>query len=445
MSFLPPPPPPPAAGEDRRRTAAWIYWVAGALAVALIVVVVILVTGGDDGTGSPGEAAGEVYLEAAGSLGPDPYTDRVMEAPVVQTTAPLVSTSTSSSTTTSTTAASGTTATTQLGRLALQSWSGGEPGLYGGTQDQTRCDKVAMLAFLQQNPAKAAAWVAAQNSDPTLLWGNGRRSLTVAELPAYFAELTPVTLLRDTRVTNHGYVNGQPTARQSVLQAGTAVLVDLYGVPRARCACGNPLIPPIALPVPPIWVGPTWPGWDPTVIIVVVPAPVIITQIIIIDLNSGEQIIRIPGSNGDQDTPHTTDTIPEGPGLTIPPDIIVGSGDVQVTLLWANDSDMDLHVIDPSGFEIFYGDRISPSGGQLDVDDIPSGGDNSTHVENVFWAAEGAPAGAYSAFVNHFSSNTDGPNSYTLEVKVGGELIHRESGTLAEGEDSVAFQFTVGG
>ena len=166
-------------------------------------------------------------------------------------------------------------------------------------------------------------------------------------------------------------------------------------------------------------------------IIVVVPAPVIITQIIIIDLDSGEQIIRVPGSNGDQDTPQTTGTIPEGPGLTIPPDVVVGTGDVQVTLLWANDSDMDLHVIDPDGTEIYFSNRTSPSGGQLDVDDIPSSGDNSTHVENIFWAAEGAPTGTYSVFVNHYSSHSGGANSYTLEVRVGGELIHQESGTLA--------------
>ena len=36
-----------------------------------------------------------------------------------------------------------------------------------------------------------------------------------------------------------------------VLQAGTAVMVDDRGVPRAKCSCGNPLREPI-------------PGTDPT-------------------------------------------------------------------------------------------------------------------------------------------------------------------------------------
>ena len=48
--------------------------------------------------------------------------------------------------------------------------------------------------------------------------------------------------------------------------------------------------------------------------------------------------------------------------------IRVGTGDVQVTLSWDTDSDVDLHVVDPSGEEIFYGNRESASGGMLDLD-----------------------------------------------------------------------------
>jgi hypothetical protein len=39
-------------------------------------------------------------------------------------------------------------------------------------------------------------------------------------------------------------VNGRATSFGSVLQAGTAVLVDKYGHPVARCRCGNPLTEP---------------------------------------------------------------------------------------------------------------------------------------------------------------------------------------------------------
>lgn len=458
MSQAMPPPPPPPAPTAHRGVDPWVYWVIGGLAIALIAVIIVLVIGdGDkeasDTTLGPGEAPGEVYLEPVRTLGPDPYTDYVTEAAAVSTTAPILTTTTSTTTISTTLAGVTTTVfgagtTTTQATLAIQSLPGGQPGLYGGTLDQTRCDKAAILSFLQQNPEKAAAWVAAQNSDPTLAWDTGRTDLAVADLPAYFAELTPVTLLYDTRVTNHGFRNGLPTARQSVLQAGTAVLIDIYGVPRVRCACGNPLIPPVPTPRPPTWVGPQWPGFDPAVIIVVVPNPVIITEVIIIDLDSGNAIKRPPG--GGQDiliTPPTTTTTlpPTTTTLTVPPDIVVGSGDVQVTLLWAHDSDMDLHVYDPAGAHIYWNSRTSESGGQLDVDKIPSAGDLATHVENIFWPTGGAPPGLYAAYVKNYKMGSAGNGSYTMEVRVGGQLIHQESGTLADRAESTPFEFVVPG
>ena len=65
---------------------------------------------------------------------------------------------------------------------------------------------------------------------------------------AYIRKLRPVTLTRDTRVTNHSFVDGRAVAFQSILQAGTAVLVDKDGVPVARCRCGNPLLEPVYIP-----------------------------------------------------------------------------------------------------------------------------------------------------------------------------------------------------
>src|SRR5688572_5060517 len=48
--------------------------------------------------------------------------------------------------------------------------------------------------------------------------------------------------------------------------------------------------------------------------------------------------------------------------------IVVGAGDIQVTATWDTEADVDLHVVDPSGFEIYWADRHAPSGGELDLD-----------------------------------------------------------------------------
>ena len=46
----------------------------------------------------------------------------------------------------------------------------------------------------------------------------------------------------------------------------------------------------------------------------------------------------------------------------------VKTGDIQVSISWDVDNDIDLHVVDPNGFEIYYGDEVSPEGGELDLD-----------------------------------------------------------------------------
>ena len=265
-----------------------------------------------------GETEGEIFLEPAGSHGPDPFTGEIFTEPVVSTTAPLVSTTVSP-----------TTVTTEPGQVVVVGEKGDRPGLYGGTRDNARCDAQGILVFLMANPAQAEAWVAALNADPTLMWGDGRTTLEVADLPAYFDELTPVTLVRDTRVTNHGFRDGRPTERQSVLQAGTAVLVDRYGVPRARCACGNPLTPPRPAARPPTYVGPAWPGFTTTIIIVIQRTVVIIDDFILIDVYTGDTFTRPAGTNGSVDigesaggAPDTEapDTQPPGTeGVTIVP------------------------------------------------------------------------------------------------------------------------------
>lgn len=74
-----------------------------------------------------------------------------------------------------------------------------------------------------------------------------------------------------------------------------------------------------------------------------------------------------------------------------------GYGDIQITLTWNNTADLDLHVVDPFGEEIFWQNMASASGGILDVDDIDGHG-----PENVFWPENQAPHGEYEVYVHHY-------------------------------------------
>jgi hypothetical protein len=185
--------------------------------------------------------------------------------------------------------------------------SGGQPGLYGGTNKADTCDASAIASFLAANPSKAKAWVDALNTDPTLAWSGGSQ-VTTAQIGQYLGELTPVVLLRDTRVTNHGFTNGKATPRQAVLQSGTAVLVDRYGTPRVKCACGNPLTKPVEQTAKVTYTGTQWPGFDPAVIVVVQPTTVVIETFVIVNVQTGAPIQRPAGTDGTNDVTSTTAT-----------------------------------------------------------------------------------------------------------------------------------------
>ena len=102
-------------------------------------------------------------------------------------------------------------------------------------------------------------------------------------------------LREDTRVTNHGFLNGQANRFDAVLEAGTAVLVDDRGVPRVRCACGNPLTEPVATSSAPDYSGASWDGFDARRLVAVAPAKEPIKSFELVNVNTGENYRQAAG------------------------------------------------------------------------------------------------------------------------------------------------------
>lgn len=100
------------------------------------------------------------------------------------------------------------------------------------------------------------------------------------------------------------------------------------------------------------------------------------------------------------------------------------SGDVQISLEWQNVNDLDLHVVDPRGEEIFFNHRQSASGGNLDVD-MNAAYITSRPVENVYWPLRGAPRGTYRVDVVHFANHgAVDPTVFTIRVLNKGKVTH---------------------
>jgi hypothetical protein len=121
---------------------------------------------------------------------------------------------------------------------------------------------------------------------------------------------------------------------------------------------------------------------------------------------------------------------------------VLGTGDVQVTLIWHDTNDLDLHVTDPAGAEIFYASRGSPSGGRLDVD-ANSACDHTTSEprENIFWPTGMAPLGKYIVKVVYFDNCTEPATSSGFDVMltVDGMMRPLLSGSIGAGSQSAEF------
>ncbi len=166
---------------------------------------------------------------------------------------------------------------------------GGVPGLYGGVRKTPNCDVERQIKALQADSKKNRAFASTVGVRPSAV-------------PAYLRSLTSVQLRADTRVTNHGYRDGAAASRQAVLQSGTSVLVDGRGMPRLRCACGNPLKEPVAQRTTPKLIGRQWSSYRPANVVVVRPAPVVVKVFVIYDTQHREWLNRHRGDvNGRHD------------------------------------------------------------------------------------------------------------------------------------------------
>lgn len=159
------------------------------------VVPVVVLTRPDGGS----KAGGEVFLQAAGDSGPDPFTESTAlgSEPEPGTADPSVAPSAS-----------------RTGTQATRGVDGAAPGLYGGTREVARRDVEQQIKVLKAAPDKSRAFASVQDIEPSAV-------------PGYLRGLTPVTLRMDTRVTDNGY-SGPRGQRLSGGAPGG------YGCPRRR-------------------------------------------------------------------------------------------------------------------------------------------------------------------------------------------------------------------
>ena len=111
------------------------------------------------------------------------------------------------------------------------------------------------------------------------------------------------------------------------------------------------------------------------------------------------------------------------------------SGVVQISLAWDDYNDLDMHVFCPSGERIYFNNRKSECGGELDVD-MNVRPKSKTPIENVVWTNQ-APDGEYKIGVHfyrhHRKRRTKKTCQFRLRIVTYGQA-KEYSGELTHGD-----------
>jgi hypothetical protein len=233
------------------------------MAHATVVVLAVTVSaaacgGGDDRQRTAADTSQELLLQPVGDTGPNPFTASTAAKPPADALPSPANSPTPKE-------------RPPAKLSSYRSVKGSTDGLYGGTRGVDSCDIEQQIRLLTKDQDRERAFAKVAGVGTSLL-------------PDYLRSLTSVVLRKDTRVTSHSFADGRATDVPSVLQAGTAVLIDKEGMPRVRCACGNPLTSPTALERTASHKGSAWRGYDPEQTVVVTPASRPLTKIRIVDV-----------------------------------------------------------------------------------------------------------------------------------------------------------------
>lgn len=101
------------------------------------------------------------------------------------------------------------------------------------------------------------------------------------------------------------------------------------------------------------------------------------------------------------------------------------TGDLCCRLAWEYRDDLDLHMVEPGGYHLYYGSRNvrSANGGMLDVDANGGSGMMEHPVENIFYQNRSTMReGEYHLYVHNYSRREPAKAGFTVEIDYLGDV-----------------------
>lgn len=125
--------------------------------------------------------------------------------------------------------------------------------------------------------------------------------------------------------------------------------------------------------------------------------------------------------------------------------IDVGTGRLQVSLTFDQNTDLDLYLVEPDGETIYYGNSSSSNGGILDLDSNPACYIDGVNNENITYDDQAEiETGTYTVRVNNYSDCVNQQVNFSVVARYNGQLI-ATSGNSNPYNGSFAAGTSVGG
>ncbi len=111
--------------------------------------------------------------------------------------------------------------------------------------------------------------------------------------------------------------------------------------------------------------------------------------------------------------------------------IEAGTGKLQISCSWDRPNDIDLHLVEPNGEEIYYGNEISDNGGSLDVDSNAGCSIDNINSENITYGDTAiVENGNYIVRVDLWSNcSVESNTNVVVTALYNGQKINPTSGT----------------
>lgn len=107
-----------------------------------------------------------------------------------------------------------------------------------------------------------------------------------------------------------------------------------------------------------------------------------------------------------------------------------GTGLLQVSVVWDQLTDVDLHLLEPGGEEIYWANDVSSNGGELDVDSNPDCDIDGINNENIFYSENDiVEGGEYVVGIHLFSACVSAKTNYSISVWYNGVAVNPTYGT----------------